>query len=357
MSGMKRIAAILILVGLVAAVLLRQREERREPAQAEGQWPVMGTFLSVRAYAEQPDSARAAVAAARAAVFRVDSLMSTWKPESEISRLNAAAGTGTWTSLSEETVAVLAAAHAVAAASEGAFDVTVGPLMHAWGFRGGARARPQPALLDSVRALVGMAALELDGAGGRARLTRAGAAVDLGAIAKGYALDLAAAGMRRAGAMAGLVDLGGNALAFGPPPGGRDAWVVGILDPRDPDGSIGEIRLREGAVATSGDYEQFFEADGVRYSHIMDPRTGAPAHGVLQATVVAPTGLQSDALSTALFLLGPERGRALLDHPLAEGAAVAWVLDSLPLDPRDIVVAGADTPRITIDMTAAAAGR
>lgn len=351
---MKRIAAILILVALAAVIVLRQRAERREPAQAEGQWPVMGTFLSVRAYAERADAARAALAGARAAVFRADSLMSTWKPESEISRLNAAAGTGTWTSLSGETVAVLAMARAVAEASDGAFDVTVGPLMHAWGFRGGARARPAPAVFDSARALVGMAALELDSAGGRARLARAGAAVDLGAIAKGYALDLASAAMRRAGAVAGMLDLGGNALVFGAPPGGRDAWVIGILDPRDPDGSIGEIHLQEGAVATSGDYEQFFEADGIRYSHIMDPRTGAPAHGVLQTTAVAPTGMQSDALSTALFLLGPERGLALLAHPLGRGAAAAWVLDALPLDRDDVVVAGAGADRITIDVTPAA---
>lgn len=350
---MKRIAAVLIIILLIAVIVLRQRSEPRRPAQAEGQWPVMGTFLSVRAYAEDSSAAQAALAGARAAVFRVDSLMSTWKPASEISQLNAAAGTGEWTSLSQETLAVLLAAHAYAAASEGAFDITVGPLMHAWGFRGGERARPAAAVLDSARGLVGMAGLEVDSAGARARLAQAGAQVDLGAIAKGYGLDLAAAAMRRAGATAGMLDLGGNALVFGPPPGGREAWVIGILDPRDPDGSIGEIRLREGAVATSGDYEQFFEADGIRYSHIMDPRAGAPARGVLQATVLAPTGLQSDALSTALFLLGPERGLGLLAHPLADGAAAALVLDSLPIDPGDVRVAGSDTGRIRIEVASA----
>ncbi|NJD11758.1 MAG: FAD:protein FMN transferase, partial [Gemmatimonadetes bacterium] len=278
-------------------------------------------------------------------------LMSTWRPESEISRLNAAAGSGTWTRLSRETLAVLAAARRLAQLSGGAFDVTVGPLMWAWGFRGRDEPhRPAPATLDSARALVGSRLLELDSAGGSARLLARGATVDLGAIAKGYALDLAAAAMQAAGATAGMVDLGGNVLVFGPPPEGREAWVIGILDPRDPAATMGEIRLRAGSVASSGDYEQFFEAAGVRYSHIMDPATGEPARGTLQTTVVAPTGLQSDGLSTTLFVLGPERGRSVLARPFARGAAVVWVRDSLPLDASDVVVAGADPGRIRIAM-------
>lgn len=352
MCAMKRIIAVLILLALPVAIVLRRQTQPREPASAEGQWPVMGTFLSVRAYAEEQEVADAALEAARHAVFRVDSLMSTWKPESEISRLNRSAGTGEWTSLSPETVNVLAASRALAAATGGAFDITVGPLMHAWGFRGERKARPAPAVLDSARALVGMAALELDSAGGRARLTKPGVALDLGAIAKGYALDLGAGAMREWEAVGGMLDLGGNVLVFGVPPGGREEWVVGILDPRDPDGSIGVIRLKEGSVATSGDYEQFFEEDGVRYSHIMDPRTGEPAHGVLQTSVVAPTGLQSDGLSTALFVLGPEGGRALLAQPFGAGAAAAWVLDSLPLDPGDVIVAGSAANRIRVDLGA-----
>jgi thiamine biosynthesis lipoprotein len=306
----------------------------------------MGTFLQARSIA--PDSARAgaALAAARHAVFRVDSLMSTWQPESEISRLNARAGTGEWQSLSRETLTVLIAAQRVAEASEGAFDISVGPLMEAWGFRSPRRGRPAAAALDSARARVDYRALEVDSAGGRARLARAGMAVDLGAIAKGYALDLAAAGMRAAGADAGMVDLGGNVNVFGAPEAGR-AWSVGILDPAQPGRTLGTIELREGSVATSGDYEQFFEYGGVRYSHIMDARTGAPARGTAQVTVVAPTGLQADALSTTLFVLGPGAGRALLEGPLGAGAAALWVPDDAGAGSAR-VLAGHDTARFRL---------
>jgi thiamine biosynthesis lipoprotein len=348
---MKRAAAAALLLVPVALLVWRLRGDDGR-VQVDRQWPVMGTFLTVSAYAPDSAAALAAVAAAGRAVFRVDSLMSTWKPESEISRLNAAAGAGTWVPLSAETLQVLLASAAVARASGGAFDVTVGPLMHAWGFRGGEPGLPAAPAFDSARALVGQHYLEIDSAGARARLNRAGAAVDLGAIAKGYALDLAGAAMRRAGAGAGLVDLGGNVLAFGPPPGGRKQWTVGILDPRDPAGTIGRIRLREGSVATSGDYEQFFEAGGVRYSHIMDPRTGAPARGTLQVTVAAPTGLQADGLSTALFVLGPDAGRALLEHPWAGRSTAVWVRDSLPLDAGDVVTAGSAAAAVQLQLPA-----
>jgi len=349
---MRRLIPLLIVLPLLLVALWRFRHDRDGRVEARNEWPVMGTFLNVTAYAPDTGTAHAAVAAAGRAVFRVDSLMSTWKPHSEISRLNAAAGSGEWTPLSRETLQVLLASQLLARFTNGAFDVTVGPLMQAWGFHGGGARIPAPAVLDSARALVGSSTLQVDSAGSRARLQHRGSAVDLGAIAKGYALDIAAAAMRAAGAAAGMVDLGGNVLVFGPPPGGRADWVIGVLDPRDPAGTIGEIRLRAGSVATSGDYEQFFEVGGVRYSHIMNPARGEPARGTLQTTVVAPTGLQSDGFSTALFVLGPERGRALLAQPFARGVAAVWVRDSLPLDARDVVVAGASAARIHIALPA-----
>ena len=349
---MRRLLALLFVGLLLLVPLLRARQARDARIGLARQWPVMGTFLNVTAIAPDSGQARAALAAAGRAVFRVDSLMSTWKPESEISRLNAAAGTAAWTALSAETLEVLLASLRLAELSGGAFDVTVGPLMQAWGFRGGEQRKPRPAQLDSARALVGTAGLEVDSAASQARLRVAGSAVDLGAIAKGYALDLAAAALRSEGASAGLVDLGGNVVVFGRPQGERAEWVIGILDPRDPTATIGEISLRAGAVASSGDYEQFFEAGGVRYSHIMDPARGEPARGTLQTTVLAPTGMLADGLSTTLFVLGPERGRQILDHPSARGAAAVWVRDSLPLGPEDVVAAGASLERIRIRVPA-----
>lgn len=334
------LAAVLLLIALG----LLRRPHGGARVDLSRQWPVMGTFLQVRALA--PDSARAdaALAAAQSAVFRVDSLMSTYRGESEISALNAAAGTGAWQKLASETLAVLLAARRAAEASGGAFDVTVGPLMEAWGFRTRRTGRPTEALLDSARARVDYRALEIDSAGSRARLVREGMAVDLGAIAKGYALDVAAAAMRAAGADAGMIDLGGNVYVFGAPQQ-RDEWKIGILDPRQTQLTLGVIALREGSVSTSGDYEQFFQYEGVRYSHIMDARTGIPARGIAQVTVSAATGLQADALSTILFVLGPDAGRRILAGPSGHGATALWVPDSAGTPVR----AGRDTASFHLD--------
>ncbi|HSJ14713.1 MAG TPA: FAD:protein FMN transferase [Longimicrobiales bacterium] len=345
---MRRLLLVLaLLIPLILLAVLR-RPRADAGVQVAQMWPVMGTFLQARAHAPDSVVARAALRAARQAVFRVDSLMSTYRPESEISHLNARAGTGEWQQLSRESMAVLIASRRAADASGGAFDISVGPLMEAWGFRTPRAGRPDAGALDRARARVGYRGVELDSAGGRARLARPGMAVDLGAIAKGYALDLAGEAMRRAGGTAGMIDLGGNVLVFGAPGPERTAWRIGILDPADRDGTIGTIAVREGSVATSGNYEQFFEWDGVRYSHIMDARTGRPARGTAQVTVVAPGGLQADILSTVLFILGPEAGRPLLEEPLGAGAAALWVADSAAAGTAGRIVAGADPGRFRI---------
>ena len=344
---MRRLLLLLaLLVPLILLAVLR-RPDADPRFEDRGTWPVMGTFLHVRAIATDTMAAAAAVRAAHDAVFRVDSLMSTYRPESEISRLNARAGSGSWQPLSRESITVLQAAQRAAEASGGAFDIGVGPLMEAWGFRTPRRGRPAERVLDSARALVDYRALEIDSAGGRARLARPGMAIDLGAIAKGHALDLAAAGMRAAGADAGMVDLGGNVFVYGAPGAKRGAWTIGILDPADTDRTLGTIALREGSVATSGDYEQFFEYEGIRYSHIMDPRSGQPARGTAQVTVAAPTGLQADVLSTMLFVLGPGAGRAQLAGPLGAGAAALWIPDP-ESGQAEPVLAGADTARFRL---------
>lgn len=297
-------------------------------------WPVMGTVLRVSAAAPDSGTAREALEAARSAVFRVDSLMSTYRDDSDLSRVNAAAGSGRWIPVAPATARVLEAALSWAAASGGAFDPTAGPLADAWGFHAGDPARPPPGRADSAARLVGWRLVEHDSAGRRVRLPREGMRLDFGAIAKGWALDRAKAAMRDAGAAAGTVDLGGNVSVFGPPPGDRDRWGLGIRHPRREGRLAGTVAVDSGSVATSGDSEQYFVADGVRWSHVMDPRTGRPARGVVQVTVIADRGIDADALSTALFVLGPEEGRALLESPAvrrrAPRATAAWILDPGP---------------------------
>jgi thiamine biosynthesis lipoprotein len=305
----------------------------------------MGTLFEAVAWAPDSATGRAALEAARAVVVRVDSLMSTYKPESELSRMAASAGTGHWTPLSAETLEVLETALEWARASGGAFDPTVGPLVDLWGFHEGEGRVPSDEEIAAARGTVGWEKVEVEPTVSRARLPVEGMELDFGAIAKGYALDLATRAMRRAGASAGTVDLGGNVSVFGARPGGG-GWSLGIRHPRDADRLLGRIEINGGSVATSGDYERYFEVDGVRYSHILDPRTGWPARGVIQTTAAAPTGIEADALSTTLFVLGPEAGRDLLARRAPEATAV-WVTDpgSEAIRRGHVIVAGQDSPR------------
>lgn len=307
------------------------------PSPAVRAWPVMGTMLEVKVW--EPDSARArlALTAARAAVQRVDSLMSNYRPESELSAVNRRAGTDSVTVISPETAEVLETALRFARASGGALDVTVGPVVDVWGFYRPEGALPAAEALDSARALVGYERIEYDAAAHTLRLPAQGMRLDFGAIAKGYAVDRAVAAIRSLGVERGKVDLGGNLGFVGALPG-AEGWRVGLRDPRSPDEMIAVVRLDSGSVATSGDYERFFVHEGVRYSHIIDPRTGWPSRGVAGVSVIAPNGLLSDALSTALFVLGPDRG-----CPLARAAGVEalWVLDGGARDGAIVV-----TPRL-----------
>lgn len=321
-------------------------------------WPVMGTLLELTAVA--PDSARArrALAAGKGEVFRVDSLLSTYRPASEVSRLNRAAGTGRWTELSPLTASALREALRWAERTGGAVDPTVGPLVAAWGFRSGEPAVPSPSALDSARRLVGWDRVEVRGAGRLARLPRRGMRLDFGALGKGLALERAVDAMRSAGAAAGMADLGGQVSVFGRPPGDADRWRLGIRPPRGDGRPLGTVPVDSGSVATSGDAEQFFVGgDGVRYSHIMDPRAGRPARGTAQVTVLAADGSTADALATALFVLGPERGRSWLRSRgrLGRGegrlALALWVRDpgGGPVCPGDVVRVGPEAGRVRLD--------
>ena len=341
-----------------------------EPVVLRRGWPAMGTLLELTAVAPDTARARAALSAGRREVLRLDSLLSTYRPESEVSRLNAAAGSGRWTDLSPATARALRESLRWAERTGGAVDPTVGPLVEVWGFRGPRPSVPDAAPLDSARRLVGWEKVELREGGAEARLPRAGMSLDFGAVGKGMALDRAVVAMRRAGAIGGMADLGGQVSVFGRPPEterpssadadhGRDdgRWLLGIRHPRADGRLLGTLALDSGSVATSGDAEQFFERDGMRYSHVMDARSGRPARGVAQVTAVAPEGSTSDALATALFVLGPERGREWLEENdrLGRGpgrlSLVVWVRDpgKGPVRPRHVLVAGPDSGRVELE--------
>jgi thiamine biosynthesis lipoprotein len=230
--------------------------------------------------------------------------------------------------------------------------------MRAWGFFDHEPALPDPDALEAARSLVGWRDVTVDTAGARARLERPGMTLDFGALAKGYALDRALAAMRAAGAASGLADLGGNVAVFGPAPEGAETgWRLGVRHPRARGRLMGTVDVTQGSVATSGDYEQMFEASGVRYSHLMDPRTGRPVQGVVAVTVAATDGMTADALSTTLFVLGPEAGRELLRRHAPEASAL-WVRDAGAAELRrsHVVVAAGSVGAVTVTLAGGGGG-
>jgi len=286
-----------------------------EPPDEEQVRYVMGTTATVQAWAPDSEMAANAVEAAYAAFDRVDSLMSTWRDDSVISSLNRSEP-GQWVEVGPEVCHLLHKAKTVAIASQGAFDPTILPLVRLWGFRGGQVALPDSAALAVTRLTVDHHLLEVDLATGRARLLEPGMAVDLGGIAKGYALDIAAEAMRRTGATGGVIDLGGNILTFGQGPHPK----VGIVDPTREDRLLTGVALADASVATSGQYERYLTIQGRICGHILDPRTGWPVSPGVSATVVAEKAVLADALATAAVVLGVDRGLALLEMiPGVEG--------------------------------------
>jgi thiamine biosynthesis lipoprotein len=290
----------------------------------------MGTEFRLVFFA--PDAARAAHAAeaAFARIAALDAALSDYSPESELVRLGElsdGACPTAWTELSPDLAAVLAEAEDVARASGGAFDVSVGSLVELWRRARRQEELPAPERLAAARASVGWRALELDRSRGAARLQLARMRLDLGGIAKGYALDAALAVLTRHGLERALIDGGGDLLAGAPPPG-EAGWRVAIagLDSADPgaDRAAAFVELAHAALATSGDLERSFELDGLRYSHILDPRSGRALTERRLVSVRAPTGMAADAWATALSVLGPE-GLALVAARPGFAARIACV--------------------------------
>ena len=266
---------------------------------------VLGTLVTVKLYGDA-ETVRLPVERAYAELDRVDSLMSRYRDDGALRRLEQTAQKGVQTPA--ELAAVLARSQRFAALTGGAFDCTVGALSRLWNFPD-ALAPPDSAAVDSALALVGYEGLQVEGE--IVRIGRPGTRLDLGAAAKGYAVDRMVAVFEEAGIVGGLIDAGGDIRYWGAKPDGRP-WVFGVQHPRDPTRYIEVDDLGLAAIATSGDYQQYFEWEGARYHHLLDPRTGYPARACASATVWAGTALDADILSTAVFVLGPERGLALV---------------------------------------------
>ena len=275
---------------------------------SEWDFETMGTVGTVRIYHADATLAERGMRSVTAVFDSVQAMMSTWDPDSEISGLNRAPA-GRSLSLPPWLDDCLFRAEEMREASGGAFDPTAESLMRLWGFYRGEGRLPSDAEIDSARALMGD--YRHDRSAGVIVKGNSDTSFDLGGIAKGYALDRAGEALAALGIEDALIDLGGNLLCMGAPPG-RDGWRVGIRDPRDRDRLFAWVETAGGAAATSGSYERYVMIDGRRYGHIMNPVTGRPAEGLLSVTVLASDATTADGLSTALFVLGLERGRELL---------------------------------------------
>jgi FAD:protein FMN transferase len=303
---------------MTIAVLLSLSACTPSPRDTTLNGRTMGTTYSIRIAQASlaPRELREMQLDVDAALADLNRQMSTWIPDSEISRFNRA-GVDEPVILSAGFAHVVRRALEIAAATGGAFDPTVGALVNLWGFGpdGPRRDPPSPGDIAAARKTTGWRHLSLT-PGGRLSKAIPSLQLDLGAIAKGYGVDRIAALLRERGLEHFLVEIGGETLADGLNADG-EPWRVGVLLPDNSGHLHSVIRLTGGrAVATSGDYRQFFlDADGRIQSHIIDPRTAAPAdHAVASVSVLAPDCLTADALATALLVLGPEEGLPLLDH-------------------------------------------
>ena len=307
------IALILLVLSLAAC-------QRAQVFQQESY--VFGTRVEVAVYGDSEPQARAATAAVLREFDRLHRTYHAWEP-SELTALNAALAKGEAASVSPELAAMLTDAQAIAATGDGLFDPAMGRLIALWGFHTDTfvpRLPDPTALAEAVKAAPSMADLTIEGTTVKSR--NPAVEIDLGGYAKGYALDRAAAILREQGIKNALINIGGNVMALGAK--GDQPWRVGIQHPRSPQ-ALAALPLYDGeAIGTSGDYQRYFELEGRRYSHLLDPRTGRPATGTEAVTIlVTPrphAGTLSDAASKPIFLAG-ERWREYatrygLDHVL-----------------------------------------
>lgn len=273
------------------------------PVREEGSIDAMGSVISVVAYGETAERANAAVNHALDEASRLDAMLSNYKPHSEWSEMNRAAADRP-VRLSQELFTLLANCLDYSRASEGTFDVSVGPLMKVWGFYKGTGHMADRNELANAMQLVGYRYVLLDRRTLTVRFAKSGVELDPGGIGKGYTVDRMVKILRREGVRAAFISAGGSSIyALGAPPG-EDGWSVKLADGRHPDFAAATVCLRDESLSTSGSYEKFFVADGKRWSHIMDPRTGDPAGGMLSVSVIAPKTIDSEAWAKPYFILG-----------------------------------------------------
>jgi thiamine biosynthesis lipoprotein len=303
---------IVILVAVLAGMLgCSSLPSHSKPVVIKRAQMHMGTLVTITSVAESESIAQAAVIAGFSEIRRLEGLLSTWIPTSELSRVNAAAGSAA-VRVSPETMEVVTLSLQAAEMTNGGFNIAIGPAVEAWSVTERQHI-PKEAELKQLAPLVDLRSVHVDVGEQTISLDRAGMRIDVGGIGKGYAADRAVVMMQKAGALSGVVALSGDIKTFGRLPDGQ-GFPVGIQHPRKEGAVLAWIDLQDEAVSTAGDYERYFERDGIRYHHILDPRTLQPARGCQSVTVIAKDGVWADGLDTGIFVMGPERGMELVEH-------------------------------------------
>ena len=276
---------------------------------------IMGTRVAVQAWAD-PSTARAAIDAVMADMRRTDELMSTYKPWSQLSQVNAHAFERP-VQVDPDIIDVVSTAIEYSRLGGGAFDITYASVGYLYDYR--RQLHPTEAQIEANLASVDYRALQVDAVACTIRFLRPGMRIDLGGIAKGWAVDRGVGILRRYGIEHGMVNAGGDTAFLGNRRG--KPWVVGVQDPRNPERVVVRIPLEDEAISTSGDYERYFEADGVRYHHILVPGTGKSPDAVHSVTVVGANATRTDGLTKTVFIMGAERGLEFI-HRLGDVEAV-----------------------------------
>jgi thiamine biosynthesis lipoprotein len=306
-------------------------QESRQLLRLEESVDAMGSTYSLVLYGYDRNQMEAAVEAAFDEVRRLDRLLSNYRRDSDLSEINRFAAERP-VKVTPEVFRLLSKCMEISRESEGAFDISVGPLMKVWGFYKGTGHLPRKDEVARALEKVGYRKIQLDSENRTVRFTQTGVELDPGGIGKGYAVDRMIEILKENGIASALITAGGSSIyGLGDPNNGK-GWEVKIRDPKNPRKTVTEVYLKDESMSTSGSYEKFFEADGRIYSHIMDPRTGYPARGVLAVSVIAPKTLDSEAWTKPYFILGrqwtanhkPKNFRVFLCEDRAEQPC-AWL--------------------------------
>ena len=311
MRGKEGTKKKIILRSLLAAVIFTAiivggflyNESKTEYDSVSKSAIAMGTVVTAKTYGENTGPENETVISS---VNQLDKLISRYEEGSLVDRLNKTNFIN-----SPELSDIVSICNKVSEESDGAFDLTVGELSNLWGIGTENERLPEKAEIEKALKNVGYKSLAVNGAEVK---SKKGQLVDLGAIGKGYACDMIKTYLESTDLKGAVVSVGGSILAFGKRNKAGDKWRIAVRDPRNEQAYIGVVQIDEGFVSTSGDYEKYFEKDGKRYHHLLDPRTGYPSgNGLVSVTIVCDSGILSDALSTACFVLGKEKGAELAE--------------------------------------------